>query len=83
MVEENIADFFKQPQFNIKTEIRTVSDVLLVPKKAVTVLNGKTYVYVKHDDVTITTQNFIAGGSNETDYWVLEGLEEGMTICLE
>ncbi|MDD7333142.1 MAG: efflux RND transporter periplasmic adaptor subunit [Lachnospiraceae bacterium] len=83
VAEENIADFFKQPQFNIKTEIRTVSDVLLVPKKAVTVLNGKTYVYVKHDDGTITTQNFIAGGSNETDYWVLEGLEEGMTICLE
>ncbi|MGN0143315.1 MAG: efflux RND transporter periplasmic adaptor subunit, partial [Roseburia sp.] len=76
-------DFFQRSQFTVKTRIREMPGVLLIPKKAVFTINGNTYVYVKDSDGTITAQSFIAGGSNETEYWVLEGLEEGMTICLE
>lgn len=83
MTSGNFMELFQRPPFTVKTEIRSMAEVLLIPKKAVYNHNGKTYVYVKNDDGTITAQSFIAGGSNETDYWVLEGLEEGMTICLE
>lgn len=76
-------DYYRNSQFEVRTEIRKMSNVLLIPKQAVKEKNGNTYVYIKNSDGTVTAQSFIAGGSNQTEYWVLEGLEEGMTICLE
>ena len=62
---------------------RKVSGVVLVPSKAVFVKAGQTYVYVMDDYGRVTAKSFIAGGHDVNNYWVIEGIEEGMTICLE
>ncbi len=74
---------WSRSRFDIKVEIRGVDDVVLVPKQAVTIVNQKTYVKVKGETGNITYVSFIAGGSDQQNYWVVEGLSEGMEICLE
>ena len=64
-------------------QIRAMQGVLLVPKKAVKEKNGCTYVKVKKENGEVYYQSFIAGGSDLSNYWVVEGLSEGMEICLE
>ena len=70
-------------QLRVTGTPRTVSGVILIPKKAVFVEAGQTYVYVRNADGTVTARSFIAGGYDVEYYWVVEGLEEGMTICWE
>lgn len=70
-------------QLRVTGNPRTVSNVLMVPKKAVFTQAGQTYVYVRQADGTIVAQSFIAGGYDVEYYWVAEGLEEGITICWE
>lgn len=62
---------------------RQIEDVLLVPKKAVTMENGHTYVKVKLDNGDATYMSFIPCGSDQVNYGVAEGLTEGMEICFE
>ena len=38
------------------------------------------YVTVLKQDGRLQKTKFIPGGQNITDYWVLDGLEEGMQI---
>ena len=52
-------------------------------EKAVTEKNGNTYVSVVKENGEIVAQRFVAGGYNANNYWVVEGLTEGMEICLE
>ena len=35
------------------------------------------------DDGTYVNQNILVGGNDAKNYWVLDGLEEGMVVCLE
>ena len=63
--------------------IREMDNVLLVPKKAVTEKNGCTYVNVMDEQGNVTPRSFVAGGYDASNYWVIEGLSEGMIICLE
>lgn len=70
-------------QLRVTGTPRTVSGVILIPKKAVFVEAGQTYAYVRNADGTVTARSFIAGGYDVEYYWVVEGLEEGMTICWE
>lgn len=74
---------YEQNIFRVTGAPRTVSNVILVPKRAVFVDAGQTYVYVKDTEGNVTAHSFIAGGYDVEYYWVVEGLEEGMTICLE
>lgn len=75
--------WWNRSRFKISITIRSMQDVLLVPKKAVKEKNGCTYVKVKREDGGIVYQSFIAGGSDVSNYWVAEGLTEGMEICLD
>ena len=68
--------------FSVKANVREVKDVVLVPKRAVTTVDGITYVTVEEDGKQVL-KSFIAGGSDSTNYWVIEGLSEGTKICLE
>ncbi len=69
--------------FDVTATIREMNDVIVVPKKAVQDINGCTYVSVVGENGKIVTQSFIAGGFNTEFYWVVDGLTEGMEVCLE
>lgn len=69
--------------FEVKATLRSVDGVVLVPKSAVTEKDGRTYVKQKQADGSVIMQSFIAGGADNTNYWVADGLTEGMEICLE
>lgn len=69
--------------FDVDATIREMNDVVVVPKKAVQDINGRTYVSVIDENGKITTRSFIAGGYNSEYYWVVDGLTEGMEVCLE
>ena len=70
-------------RYDVSATIREMNDVLVVPKKAVKEINGRTYVNVVEDSGKIVAKGFIAGGYNTENYWVVDGLTEGMEICLE
>lgn len=67
-------------RFSVECAVRSVENVLLVPKNTVKDSSGSTYVKVKTED-GIKYVSFIAGGSDLTNYWVVEGLSEGMQVC--
>ena len=75
--------WWSREYFDVAARTRSMENVLLVPKRAVFTENGQTYVKVRLDDGQIVTQGFLAGGSDSSNYWVIEGLSEGMEICLE
>lgn len=60
--------------------LKTVENVILVPKAAVTVEDDEYFVTVLKEDGSLLKTEFIAGGSNTDYYWVFEGLTEGMQI---
>ena len=69
-------------RFTVEAKLRAIDEVLLVPKQAVYEVGGKTYVCIKGKDGKVKEQSFVAGGSNDNYYWVVEGLTEGMEVCL-
>ena len=69
--------------FGVNATIREMKNVLIVPKGAVTDIGGKTYVDVIDENGNIMTTSFIAGGYDNENYWVVEGLTEGMKVCLK
>ncbi len=70
-------------QCEIEADIREMKNVIVIPKNAVTELNGTSYVNVVNADGSITTQSILAGGYNSENYWVAAGLTEGMELCLK
>ena len=74
--------WWRRMSFSVKANAREVKDVVLVPKRAVTTVDGITYVTVEENGKQ-ELKSFIAGGSDSTNYWVIEGLSEGTKICLE
>lgn len=70
-------------KFKITAKTRAMNDIVVIPKEAVTEINGKTYVYILEQDSMIKAQSFIAGGYDASNYWVIEGVEEGTNLCLK
>ena len=66
----------------VEAVIREMEQVLVVPKEAVWEAEGQTYVLVEEDGV-ISPRSFIAGGYDASHYWVVDGLTEGMKLCLK
>lgn len=75
--------WWNRSMFDVDASIREMQNVLIVPKKAVTEIGGLTYVDVIDEDGNVVTTSFIAGGFDSENYWVVEGLTEGMKICLK
>lgn len=69
--------------YGVTVNFREMENVLVVPKRAVTLTAGATYVKVKLENGDVEYRSFVAGGSDSTNYWVVEGLTEGMEICIE
>ncbi|MBR4083850.1 MAG: hypothetical protein IKK33_06155 [Lachnospiraceae bacterium] len=75
---------WRNPQpYRVKTNIREMENVLVVPRGAVTEVNGHTYVRVKDEQGNVKVCSFVAGGYDSTNYWIVEGLSEGMIVCLK
>ena len=75
--------WWMRSHFNVSVEVRSMDNVVLIPKSAVTVENGVTYVTILDENNKPTLKSFIAGGSDNFNYWVVDGLSEGTKICLE
>ncbi|MCR5499332.1 MAG: hypothetical protein K6F31_02915 [Acetatifactor sp.] len=74
-------DWWDRYRFTVEGSVRTMDNVVVVPRSAVYDNGGKTYVYVKDKNGNVKTQFFVSGGFNDSYYWVVEGLTEGMEIC--
>ncbi|MCQ2539160.1 MAG: hypothetical protein MJ114_01795 [Acetatifactor sp.] len=75
--------YWNRNTFQVEVKTREMKNVVKVPRRAVTEKNGITYVHVKNADGSISYKRFISGGSDGTSYWVVDGLTEGMEVCLE
>lgn len=74
---------FSRNSFKVHADTREMNNVILIPKPAVMMQGGSTYVKVINDDGSVTLQSFLAGGSNINYYWAIEGLSEGTQICYD
>lgn len=79
----NMRGWWGRSNFKVKVTIRKMENVLVVPRTVAKDINGSHYVKVKEADGTVKYVGFVAGGQDSTNYWVAEGLTEGMEICLE
>ncbi len=70
-------------KYTVKCSARSMGNCLVVPRSAVKMTNEKAYVYVKNADGTIVANNVVVGGYNNSKYWILEGVTEGMELCLD
>jgi hypothetical protein len=68
---------YLEAKFKVMAMIIDIKDVLLVEEIAVTVEDSKTYITCLENGKREKVY-FVSGGLNDTYYWVLEGLEEGM-----
>lgn len=75
--------WWTRKSFNLTVAIRSMDNVLVVPRRAVKEVSGSTYVKVRLENGEYQYRSFIAGGADTENYWVVEGLTEGMEICLE
>lgn len=76
-------DWWSRYRYDVAGEVRKMSNVPIVPNKAVWTSQGQTYVYVKNENGDAVARSFLAGGFNNDYYWVVDGLAEGMEVCLE
>lgn len=75
--------WWMRSHFTVKAQIRAMDNVVLVPKSAVKVDGGVNYVKIIDENNNPDYVSFIPGGSDSSNYWVADGLYEGMKICLE
>ena len=77
-------DWWNRYRYTVKAKVRAMDNVVLVPRSAVYDYGGgKTYVCVKDENGNAKMQSFVSGGNNDSYYWVVFGLTEGMEICLK
>ena len=80
---KQLSPYLSKVSYEVKSRDNVIENVVIVPLKAVTMTEDQTYVTVVNEDGTRTMRSFIAGGVSTAGYWVIEGLEEGMTVCLD
>lgn len=80
---EGWGGWWNRARFGVEARLREMDNVLVVPRRAVREIDGHPYVNVVEADGSIVRRGFIAGGFDKSNYWVVEGLTEGMELCLE
>lgn len=83
MSAQGMDGWWAPARFRVKVTTRNMENVVLVPKSAVINNGTSTYVKLVRDDGSVIYQSFVAGGSDNSNYWVAEGLTEGMELCIE
>ncbi len=79
----NTDGWWSVTRVSVSAKLRSMNNVLLIPKSAVKEDKGATYVMVKDDSGAVRMEAFVAGGSDKSNYWVAYGLSEGTKICWE
>lgn len=79
----NAGGWWNRARFDVSVKARKMDNVLLIPRRAVISKNNRIYVRVRYDDGRVVEQGIIVGGADTNNYWVVEGLTEGMVVCLE
>ncbi len=74
---------WRRLDFKVSGTALSWDNVVMVPQEAVTNMDGHLYVNVVQEDGSIVARSFVAGGNDIYNYWVITGLEEGMTVCYE
>jgi len=82
-VLKNQGGRYNMSKIQATAETNFMGNVVMVPKEAVKVVDGVTYVNVLQEDGSVIPMGFLSGGYDSKYYWVIEGLTEGMTICWE
>lgn len=72
---------YRVNKISVTAKGKYMANVVQVPVKAVTEKNGNCYVDVLLQDGTVKTVQFISGGKSRSGYWVVDGLDEGMSVC--
>ncbi len=76
--------YWSRSRFGVSLVSRRMTNVVLVPKSAVYNSGNDTYVVAKNADGSTRLIKFVAGGSDNSNYWVAYGdVTEGMEICSE
>ncbi len=79
-LEEGVTQLRQNSWLAMNTNLKTIQNVIMIPREAVTVDEDEYYVTVMQEDGSFLQTEFIPGGSNANEYWVLKGLSEGMKI---
>ncbi len=83
IINSNGDEWWNRYRYTVKADIRQMENVIVVPKKAVTEINGRTYVNVVDKDGNVKSCCVVTGGYDSANYWIIEGLSEGMVVCLK
>lgn len=75
--------WWNRNRFEITGQVRSMNNVVLVPKTAVFNSGDQYFVNVKKADGSVVPMGIIAGGSDANNFWVIDGLTEGMEVCLK
>lgn len=79
----NRDSYWNPNRYQVTATVRTMDNILVVPRSAVREIDGRPYVYVKDEQGNVKAVGFVAAGYNASEYWVIEGLTEGMVLCLK
>ncbi len=79
----NRENYWNRNRYQVTATVRRMDNILVVPRNAVRDIEGCTYVYVKDEQGNVKAISFVAAGYNASEYWVIEGLTEGMVLCLK
>lgn len=77
----NVNGWNVRVSFSVEAEANEMKNVVLVPRSAVQLRQGQTYVVYVSENGELIAQSFIAGGYDTNYYWAAEGLTEGMVVC--
>lgn len=72
-----------QSSLKISVNRPLLKEVLVIPKKYVTMIKRQTYVKVVEEDGHVYYQSIVTGGIDRNNYAVIEGLTEGTVVCYE
>ncbi len=81
---DNNNGYWYRVRFTVTAVTKNMDNVILVPKSAAYKTGTATYVITKDENGVSRLVRFVAGGSDNMNYWVAYGdITEGMSICLE
>ncbi|MBR6391160.1 MAG: hypothetical protein IKS16_07445 [Lachnospiraceae bacterium] len=79
---DNSNGYWYRVRFSVKAVTRKMDNVILIPKTSVYKTGNDTYVITKDENGSTSLVRFVAGGSDNANYWVAYGdVTEGMSIC--
>ena len=79
----SLKNFYSRSKIKGSCITSSITGVVTVPKKAVTVYSGKYIVSTVNADGSILKKTVVIGGNDNEKYYVISGLKEGEKVCLK